>query len=264
MPQKTDKFSIYLNWENTGDANKDKAFSEFIYNRLSEIKKKFSNCGLDWFYTKSLDNFKASRIDVVFKLKPYLSQLSGTVDYNHFVGAVRAFDKLAESIPKELNPTGTYSTTDYKAPWVQRGEFVEAGLVVRKGACTDELYQKDLARMPPFIDINGAPDPIKNVKVVGESTEVRKVVATLRQLLKRKKLTITDITEYINHYHFNTRWVLLLTTDKNHCYAYGYSVTARNKVSLENIWNLDLPLTTLKPKYPNTKVFGTDMFVLAV
>lgn len=266
MTQRTDRFGVSIKWKNPEGSDAKLELSKFIRNSLDAIRTKANACGMEWFYTDRLLNHTASRLDVVFKLKPNTHSIEGRLDYNHFIEAVHALDNLLTLIPAELNPVGTYSTTDYKAPWVQCTNERANGFLVRKGATVFELNKKAVERFPINIGFSGEVDPIKAVKIIGEPTEVNKIVATLRQLLKRREITVKEIVDYISVNHRNTRWIILLLSEQNLCYISGYAVAVRKPVSLLTLTSRkyeDL-LVNLKPKYPDTKIFGTDMFVLHV
>lgn len=266
MTQRTDRFGVSIKWKNPEGSDAKRELSKFIRNSLDAIRTKANACGMEWFYTDRLLINTTSRLDVVFKLKPNTHSIEGRLDYNHFIEAVRALDNLLTLIPSELNPVGTYSTTDYKAPWVQCANERANGFLVRKGAVVFELNQKAVERFPINIGFSGEADPIKAVKIIGEPTEVNKIVATLRQLLKRRAITVKEITDYISKNHCNTRWIILLLSEQNLCYISGYSVAWRKPVSLLTLTSCkhEHLLVNLKPKYSNTKIFGTDMFVLHV
>lgn len=262
MTQKSDRFYIYAKWNNYKDRVKQAALDKSIKARLAEIKQQFPNCGFSEYYSDRVGNFTYSKLDIVFNQQIYSGCMRQQYDYNNFVSVVRAIDELVGSLPDELEAYGNYSTTDYKAPWVQRCESRNLGLVVRRGVANLELDKKVLNRIN--LGIRHLPNKLEYVKIIGEPTEANKVYATLRSLSRSSKLDFHSLYGRLMHLHRNTRWMIIMKTEDGKTYTYGHSVVDRVSVTLDTIFNYERPLVNLVKKYVNTATFGADMFVLSV
>lgn len=262
MTQKSDRFYIYVKWNNHEDRVKQASLDKSIKARLAEIKKLFPNCGFSEYYSDRVGNFTYSKLDIVFNQHIYPGRMGHQYSYNDFVSVIRAIDELAASLPDELEVHSNYSTTDYKAPWVQRCESRNIGLVVRRGVANLELDTTVLNRIN--VRIRNLPNKLECVKIIGEPTEASKVYATLRSLSRSGKLDFHALYGRLMHLHRNTRWMIIMKTEDGKTYTYGHSVVDREPVTLDTIFHYERPLIALKPKYSNTKIFGTDMYVLPV
>lgn len=260
MTQKSDRFYIYAKWDNHKSRAKQAELDKIVKAKLAEIKEKFPNCGFNEYYSDRVGNHSYSKLDIVFKQYLYTGCNFGKYDYNNFVSVVREIDALINALPEELKATGTYSTTDYKAPWVQRCESRSLGLVVRRGFANLELDKKVLDRINTRI--RSLPDTLESVKIIGEPTEASKVYATLRSLSRSGKLNFASLYAKLMHHHRNTRWMLVMKANDGRMFTYGHSVVDREDLSLGTLFNHERDFKILVAKYVNTKIFGQDMIVL--